>query len=621
MKSAAIALLFIFGAALLAQQGCVQENDEAAPRAVFNVDDFGASPGSSVNCRASIMRAIEAAKACGKPAELRFGEGIYRVSSDEPSKDKHLLAHCLNVNGARDLAIRGVPGKTSLLVTNPENGLFWLRDCKRVSIDGFVVDYDPLPFTQGRVESIDLESGSYAARIDEGFDELDKPHFQKKLSTILVYDPQSCPDLVPGEVVLPSGSAVRIGERLWRLKSEGGWMKKYDPNSKGPDPLLDPHVRKGAKITFSARAGGNVATMSGCSDVSLSRLRVCAAPGFMVLSMMGRGLSISDCVIAPPDGSSRFLSTCADGLHIKNLRGSLTIERCRIEKCGDDSINFHSTGLFVEKALSPTELLLDGKGWSGLVGPGDLLQIIGQKAGFRAEATAVAVTPLEGGRKYRVLLDREVEGVVAGSDREGDLVFNVSCAPDPFVVKGCSLSAQSCIIARGRNGLIEGNSFESTTIKQALCMTHSGFPWFEGPVPGRVAVRDNVFRGQRVSQIVLSGAGAMRDVSVERNLFEDIASPAIQVNGAKGVVIKDNRIDSPLSLPRYSRPYSYVSIDNSEGIAIEGLSVNDPSPKMKSVIFVGKGVKRGEDGFSSKGLRVEISPSSLAMDDERERRE
>ena len=597
-----------------------EDADQVTPvrATVFRVNDYGAVADSGANAKEAIDRAIAAAKAHGGPGEVVFGEGTYRVETPFAHKDGFFLPHCIVIDRGADLLIRGTHGKTRLLVTNPKNGLFWVKNSQRVTFDDLTVDYDPLPFTQGRIAAVDTKALTVDVRLDDGYAELDRSYFSEHVSMLTVFDPKVCPDLPPGAEVITPSARQRVGQRVWRITSAGPWIKRFDPKAEGPEPLKSPYVRPGVKVVLSARNGGDVVMFAACTDSVVRRVTAYACPGGFLAMIDSRNLRVSDCKDCTPDGSNRLLSTCADGIHLKNLRGALTIERCRLEKMGDDSINFHAMGSYVEKVVSADELLLNGRGWSGLLARGDRLQIIDQRSGLRAEATVASLQSLDGGRRFQVRLDRPVVGVKAGSDRTADLVFSATSCPDPFTVRDNYLASQTEILARGLHGLIENNTLVSTTSKPAIVMTYSGFPWFEGPIPQEIRIRNNTFIGKRGVQILLDGGSGdgIRDITITGNHFCDIASPMLVARGVRNILCRDNTIDNGAAVPR-GAGYSCMIVDAASGVTIDRLRVKDASAKLLAVLTIGRHVAAGKNGVKLGEIDAKINPSAKVVLDRR----
>lgn len=585
---------------------------------VFLVDDFGARPNSQSNARGAILKAIVAAQASGGPVEVAFGEGTYRLETEFLKKDGYFLPHALIISGARDLVVRGVKGKTKLVVTHPKNGLFRFNGCQRIRVADLIVDYDPLPFSQGRLLAIDTNRMSADVAIDEGYRELDAPYLASNLSILTSFDPAITRALVPSIAVIPLSGCERLGPGRWRVKSAGHWMKRHDSNYVGQDPIQSSYVHVGVRVILSARDSGTVLLFGNCGDVEISGICAYAAPGGFIGAMNSSNFTIRDCQDTVPAGSGRLMSTCADGIHLKNLRGPLLIEGCRLEKMGDDSINFHGTGLFVERVDGPTSTLLNGLGWSGMVLPGDELQFIDQKGGSVQTAFVRRLELSDGGRKYLVELDGPLLNLKAGDKNSGTLVFNASGCPNPFVVRGNYLASQTEILARGLHGVIENNTLVSeSTLKQAIVMSAGGAPWFEGPFPRDILIRSNTFVGERWCQVQMSAAslGAIRDITLSNNRFLGGGGVTLAVSGASGIRFEHNRVDNRGASIRRGGPYSLVTLELAEKVAIDRLTVQDPDPLLTNVVRIGKRVSPGKEGCTIGEVNATLAPGVPIVSD------
>ena len=91
---------------------------------------------------------------------VKFPTGVFRT---RPTLDPHVH---LSIAGARDMVL-DMYG-TTLLATNLTLAINF-RNCSNVTLLGLVVDYDPLPFTQGRVVAVGSRNESVDVQIDPGY--------------------------------------------------------------------------------------------------------------------------------------------------------------------------------------------------------------------------------------------------------------------------------------------------------------------------------------------------------------------------------------------------------------------------------------------------------------------
>jgi hypothetical protein len=109
---------------------------------------------------ASIQRAINHAIKLGTP-KIIIPAGVYRVPPPPGSR-----AH-LNIVGASNLEIDAT-GAT-LIFTERRRGSVMFSNCDAVTFRGATLQRETLPYSQGRIEAIDIKSRTIDVRVDKGF--------------------------------------------------------------------------------------------------------------------------------------------------------------------------------------------------------------------------------------------------------------------------------------------------------------------------------------------------------------------------------------------------------------------------------------------------------------------
>jgi hypothetical protein len=253
----------------------------------------------------------------------------------------------LRLRGAKDLVIEGA-GTT--LVFSDRDGTTWSFDsCRNIKLRGFTIDYDPLPFIQGRITGRAEDGKRFDFTVCDGYPGLraeDSQHYRQAY----VFEADQTrwkpwvPDLYPRQVEI-------LDDRHGRLIM-------------GSAPVYHELIQVGDRVVLTLRTGSAI-RMNDCENVRIEDVTFLAAPGAAYLGRYMRGDNYYRYSIKPgppPAGATepRLLSTCADGLNIAFATKGPTIEGCRFSFMGDDSVNLHGVTFVVLERKSPQELIV---GW------------------------------------------------------------------------------------------------------------------------------------------------------------------------------------------------------------------------------------------------------------------
>ncbi|NQU42554.1 hypothetical protein HQ520_04665, partial [bacterium] len=115
----------------------------------FNVAGYGAVGDGTTDDRIAIRKAVDAAIAAGGGIVRFDGTKTYRVIGDTSTNIENLF-DLVGVNSIK------IEGNGATLVLHPPDRLAYVDNSGNVQIDGFTVNYDPLPYYQGTVDSIDV---------------------------------------------------------------------------------------------------------------------------------------------------------------------------------------------------------------------------------------------------------------------------------------------------------------------------------------------------------------------------------------------------------------------------------------------------------------------------------
>lgn len=247
--------------------------------------------------------------------------GVYRTAPPRGEK-----VH-LTLKDLRDFEI--VADGVTLLCTRRTRAIL-IAGCENLRIRGLMVDYDPLPFTQGRVVTVADDKSWIDVKLDNGYP-------RQPFSRIDVVDPKTrfrkhgMPFLWGTKTTMSTTGVVRVALAKIGNAAAVGDLASL---SAGPDATGIPHG----------------ITIERCSGIVFDRVTVHTAPGMGILEAGGEGgTQLLGCRVVPgpmPPGATepRLLSTSWDAIQHKEVRRGPRVEGCVVESAGDDSWSVLSDG-------------------------------------------------------------------------------------------------------------------------------------------------------------------------------------------------------------------------------------------------------------------------------------
>ncbi len=274
---------------------------------------------------------------------LARGETHLRLPDGEIRADSRVY-----VDEASDLTISGP--RTTVIFTNPLDVGIMLRKCSRVTLRGFTIDCDPLPFTQGTITGLSDDRGEWQFEVHQGYPSLTDDYL---VDHTYVYGPDGrlkryVPDIYPKSVeALTDRRGIII----------------VSPST----PQLQ-RVEVGDRIVLNMRSRSAV-SLNQCEDITVEHVTVLANPGIAFLGRYLRGGNVFHGLRItpgpPPVGATepRLMSAGADGLNVAYATRGPIIRGCIFERQGDDSINLHGA-TFAVCAVGEGEVVL-GRPYGG----------------------------------------------------------------------------------------------------------------------------------------------------------------------------------------------------------------------------------------------------------------
>ena len=488
----------------------------------FRVGDFAATGDGKTDDGAAIQKAVDAAVAAGPGSRVAFEKKTYRLDWRKNAP------YQISLVGVTNIAIEG---NGATLVSHPRNNLISLRNCSGVSVKGFTVDYDPLPFTQGTITGVNAKDGWIDVRIQKGYrhpvEEYEALGLKPpKKDWGVVYDPVERHRRwdVPMHYFMDGFVRSPAGLDIVRVMFTEETQKKS---------LVD--VRPGDRyvITFKYGNSGANNELVGCGNCLFEDFTVHMAKygmTFRVVKSNARNVFRRVRMTFKP-GSDRLIATPKDGFHCKENRVGPLIEECFFEGLLDDSINISACPYWIKKVLAPGVYVVNGE-QNGTPLVGDRLTAFTPSRSEMVEGFVVkSVKPYTKNPKWsQVELDRDIHNPTVNETRDDfpggpekmkfTGLYNVDACGANYVVRNCTFREQRrhAILVRAPGGLIEGNTIDGVG-GSGVYMSNEFGSFYEGPVPQDCTIRSNLFRNTQGVPIIVGSKRATTPAAYAKNIF------------------------------------------------------------------------------------------------------
>ncbi|RKX38529.1 MAG: hypothetical protein DRP64_15570, partial [Verrucomicrobia bacterium] len=550
--------------------------------------------------------------ASGYLAEVFFPAGSYRVGSTN--------AYALPLENLSDICLKGEGTNTVLLVSNPENGCLGFAYSTNVAVQGLVVDYDPLPFTQGTITAVDTAGGTFDLLIDPGYPELSEPSFSAANAKwgLKVDLAREAYDVW----AYFSSSWVNIGVREWRMAADTPSYLQAHPLSVG-----DRYVHMARRWT-AFDIGFDF-----CMGVELRDVTVYASAGLTTGLIYSGDIVIHGLHVGRKPGSTRLLSSNGDGIHSAGCSDGLLIEDCSFEGMPDDGINIHGRGGPIISNVTDTVK------WVGMQRPafyaaGDEIQILNNAAGgIRGNAILLDAVRLND-YVWEITLDHPMPDVYADPAWvNGDKLSNLSRCGQGSIIRNNFFGSHRGrdILLRSHDVTVTNNHFFNPSLASHAVSLQQEYGYYaEGPPAYNVDICGNLFEGgtnrwswssPRVSTRSYLPGGIQSptydswNVEIKGNTFMNIDGPAVTVTSASDVRIINNTVDTEFGIKVASSPV--VLLEHAYDIQIDGLDIHDLNPATYAAVHIKDTVSPLLGSVVVTDLTTDLAAGSTDIQDDR----
>jgi hypothetical protein len=492
------------------------------------VADYGAVPGAA-DATAGVRAAIAHLPKRGG-ATLLFPPGIYNLAADSADDV------ALRLDGIEKLTIDGLGATLNI---RGRTTAAMIGNCDGFSVRGLTVDWPRPPFSQGEIMSTSPGGWTVDVKIDDEF----PVDGSEAVEAITTHERGTLRMTVRGiDVYHVVDKVTLIGRQQLRLV-----LKRPLPLDPGDVVVLRHQVY-----------GSNVFWVTECKDVRFEGVTVYAAPGMALLAVACTNVTIDRFRIEPRPGTTRLMSTCADGLHIASCRGRIDIRDCYFAGLGDDCINVHGRLLTVAERVDAQTVLLERFDHLpfrhvDVTPPGGRIEFLDHRS--VASFGEMKVVQSKGGAQALLRFAADLPADLS----LGDLACDVSEVARVTIADCQFPGNRARAILTHRNTVIERCSF-TDQFYEAILVLFDTSPE-DGPTIGDVTIARNRFYGTgraefprgaiRVRSLAAKPNGATEPISsvlghgirIVDNFIVDSGESAIEIGETRDIVIAGNRIE------------------------------------------------------------------------------
>ena len=212
-----------------------------------------------------------------------------------------------------------------------------IENCKNLRIEGLVIDYDPLPYTQGKIVSMSDDKMNFEVEIFEGYGDVKNIEWGDRLE---IFD-QNTRRL---KVNTYGGYKLeKLSDMKFRL-TKPEWARQIPFQNEEVGDIV-------VTANFSQKGrGGHAIYISYSKNVTLKDINLYASSSFGFFDYSSEGLVYDTCRVLRREtgdiaerANPRVRSLNADGFHSKIAKKGPTYLNCETGWNGDDSIAINGT--------------------------------------------------------------------------------------------------------------------------------------------------------------------------------------------------------------------------------------------------------------------------------------
>ena len=575
---------------------------------VFYARDFGAVGDGVANDGPAILHTIYAALASGKPAKVELDANKTYLLGERVDNIGYFLLE--------DVENFTFDGKGSeLIIEKCTNTFLDMHRCTNVKIQNLEVDYRELPFTQGRILSVDAENGTFLLDIDDGYplpavDEWVHYYYTDartgKWWFGQIMDPVEDRMKFTRYDNIFIESVKHVEGRVYKLTVKNGYAPRLVCAEPGDRFVLNTRTSAYDVSDSTHERTPNMMIIQSSGDITIENVNIYASPwlGASIGLCWGK-VNFRNFGLKTKQG--RLLCINSDGLHVWRNRAGILVENSTFMNSLDDHINTKGEDGIMLRRIDDYTYEVDN----------DLNYRVGDELIFFdpvnhmiLEKVFLKAFDQVSSAKAIITVDRKIDGIVSREDNtvRPTIVYNVSASSAGTVVRNNTFiySRRHAYLSRSKNSIFENNKVIECGGGGLVATNEIGSASSEGPFPSSFTMRNNEIKGPGTTDgyypvevkswdAQTGNSMAVDGLLMENNIIEvDTDSKMISIESTKDLYMLNNTIRSNCELASDIAP---ISIVNSEIALIDGMDF-DYSSNVDYVISI-SGCKGDENNIKN----------------------
>lgn len=379
----------------------------------------------------------------------------------------YLMDDIVKIKNSSNLIFDG--NDSTLIVTNPLNGVFKIFNSQNITLKNFSVDYKYLPHVAGKILEINKKDKTIVFRPFKNYtNSLQKNiSIESKKRTVYLY-----PLSKPG-IVKKRGTPVTHIKSI--VKKQNNYLilcKKIKKNIQVNDVIVLVFRNQGGSISYSRNS----------DNITYDNITIYAGTSGNFVAKNTSNVTIQNSkILLKPE---RWLSANADGVHCQSCRTGPKIINNHFEGIGDDAINIYTIPLSIEKISK--NILVKPKYFTNSIKKDDMIYFFNPKIGkiihknriksFKIEKNGISLSFMDPLPK----LNKSIQ------------LYNMNLTGSGFAIEGNTFknSRRYGILLKSHNGSIKNNIFEDLG-GSAIIMRNSIRHYMEGLNSENILIENN----------------------------------------------------------------------------------------------------------------------------------